>query len=248
MKKVLVTFKEQDVRRRAEQYFFKYSGLDISKEKHECMYKEAIIVREKGLKGINLSALVAFFGPGAYRNNKIIFEKNEIKCEAFGQISGTNVLGIYFYLITAGECACGSEEAITDRLYADIWGTAYVDAGRDFLEDTIKNDVEKRMKKRGHLSIPISPGFFGMETGESKTINAILSGEEIGISVKDSGVMLPLKSCSGLYFVVRDPTEMPSPECRDCIGNPGGCRLCKVSSKGKGKKNGCGDFNEKKNN
>lgn len=234
MRRAIVTFEEEDVREKAQGYFIKYSGLDLSKEKHKRMYKDAVKVWEAGLEGISLSALISSYGPEAYTDQKIAIDGNEIRCQAFSQIPDSNVLALYLYLITAGECLCNSEKPISNQLYADIWGTAYVDAGRDHLEELIRRDAEDKLKKRpgieGCLSIPISPGFFGMTTEESKTISAILSGQDMGITVKDNGVMLPLKSCSGIYLVVRDLSKMPLAGCKNCIGNPGGCKLCRLMS------------------
>lgn len=232
MKNKLITFTEQEARDKAEQYFISYCGLDLSTGKHSRMYNDAMDVWEKGIDGIRLSALVSSFGPEAFSNHKITVQGTEVTCEAFTQIPDENVMKVYLYLITAGECTFGPDDPIIKQLYADIWGTVYVDVGRDLLENVIQKDAEEYLRNipgaEGYLSSPISPGFFGMAAEESKNINTILSGDEIGISVRDNGVMLPLKTCSGIYLVVKDPSGMPLPECKTCIGNPGGCALCKV--------------------
>ncbi|HZK02755.1 MAG TPA: hypothetical protein VFC96_07830 [Anaerovoracaceae bacterium] len=237
MNRALITFNEKEAREKAEQYFIRYCGLDLKVDKYIRMYTDAIKVRDDGIEGIQLSALISSFGPEVFSNRKIVYEGNEIYCEAFNRIPKENVKKVYLYIITAGECTFDPDDAIIKQLYADIWGTVYVDVGRDLLERVIEVDAENSLRDTpgggGFLSTPISPGFFGMRTEESKNINAILSGEEIGISVRDNGIMLPLKTCSGLYLVVDDPDEMPEPECKDCIGSAGGCSLCKVMTERK---------------
>ena len=46
-------------------------------------------------------------------------------------------------MLTAGECYFSSEENIMDFLYADIWGTNYVDAGVQLMTERIREDLEK---------------------------------------------------------------------------------------------------------
>lgn len=232
MKNKLITFTEEEARDKAEQYFISYCGLDLSTEKHSRMYKDAMEVRGNGIDGIGLSALVSSFGPQAFVNHKIVVGDIAITCEAFSQIPDENVIRVYLYLITAGGCNYDDDDPVIKQLYADIWGTVYVDVGRDLLENVIKEDAKIYLRNmnegEGYLSTAISPGFFGMATEASKNISSILSGHDVGISVRDNGVMLPLKTCSGVYLLVKDPDGMPLPECKTCIGNPGGCALCKV--------------------
>lgn len=232
MSAIRIAFSEQEAHDLAERYFVKYCGLDFAKEKHSRMYREAMEVRANGIGGIRLNALVASFGPEIFSNHKVTVSGHEISCRAFEQIPDDNVQKVFLYMITAGECACDPKDTITKQLFADIWGTVYVDAGRDLLEDAVRIYAEEEISanpgRKGYLSFPFSPGFFGMKTEESKTISSILGGSEIGISVRDNGVMVPIKTCSGLYLVVSDPAVLPIPRCRTCIGNEKGCIFCKV--------------------
>jgi len=234
-----INIKEEEARGLAEEYYVRICGLDLEKEKHRRMYQESRQVWEQGIQGISIDALVASFGPDAFRGGKVVAGDMELHCNAFAQIPDANVRGVYLYMITAGECRCGHDEPITRRLFADIWGTSYVDAGRDLLNERIRQWAEEDLRADPsggrYLSNCFGPGFYGMDLVETRNLYRILNGDEIGVKVMDSGIMLPLKTCAGLYLVVEDPDKLPAAECQACIGNPSGCKFCKLSRKNRRK-------------
>lgn len=235
MKNTKITFSEEEARSLAERYYIKFCGLDFEKEKHRRMYREAMDVRSNGIQGIKIQARISSFGSEAFKGHKVTACGFELECRAFEQIPDKNVKGGYLYMITAGECSCGQDEAMTRQLFADLWGTAYIDAGRDLLGAMIHEMAEEELRAGpgggGYLSGSFGPGFYGMELVESINIERILNGSDIGVKVLESGIMLPMKTCSGLYLVVDDPDQLPAFECEACIGNPGGCEFCSIRHK-----------------
>ena len=141
--------------------------------------------------------------------------------------------GDYFYMLTAGECYFSSEDNIMDFLYADIWGTNYVDAGIEVLtEEYIKADMAERFgEKEVYLSEEFGPGYFGMPVIETKKFFKIMDGGLINVKVKDSGLMIPQKTCAGLYIVLNSPDIKAEPECTRCHGNAAGCQFCAIRAK-----------------
>ena len=138
-------------------------------------------------------------------------------------------------MLSAGECYFSSEENIMDFLYADIWGTNYVDAGIEVLTDGyIRKDMEKRFAGQSvYLSEEFGPGYFGMPVIETKKFFRILDGSLIQVKVKDSGLMIPQKTCAGLYIVLNRNDIKAEPECMRCHGNKQGCQFCAVRAKKK---------------
>ena len=72
----------------------------------------------------------------------------------------------------------------------------------------------------------IGPGFYGMPMMENIQLCKLLSAEDIGVKARDSGLMVPVKSCSGFYLAASGPDVMPRRSCEDCIGNTNGCEYC----------------------
>ncbi|MGN0659919.1 MAG: hypothetical protein ACI4LA_09975 [Emergencia sp.] len=217
----------------AEKRFIKTCGFDLETEKHQRMMKMGEKVREDGLDGIRIRALLSFYGPEYFSRGTIRIGDTEISCNYFEQIPQDAVAGIYFYMLTAGECYFSSEENIMDFLYADIWGTNYVDAGIQVLtEEYIRKDMDRRFDGRpAYLSEEFGPGYFGMPVIETKKFFSILDGNQIDVKVKESGLMIPQKTCAGLYLVYNRPDLKAEPECTKCYGNAQGCSFCAVKAR-----------------
>ena len=131
----LIRIDEQTAYPLAEKRFIQTCGFDLKTEKHQRMMKMGAKVREDGVAGINIQALVSFYEPEVFSDGVIHVNGQDITCNYFEQIPAECVEGVYFYMLSAGECYFSSEENIMDFLYADIWGTNYVDAGIEVLTD-----------------------------------------------------------------------------------------------------------------
>ena len=229
MKNQKISIAEQQAFPLAEQRFIKTCGFNLETEKHKRMMKMGLAVREKGVSGIDINALVSFYGGEAFSEGKVKAEGVEIYCNYFDQIPAEWVEGVYFYMLTVGECLFSSEEDIMDFLYADIWGTNYVDAGIEILKEKLNADLLERFPgKTLYLSDEFGPGYFGMPVIESKNFFRVLDADSIGVWVKDSGLMIPQKTCAGLYLVLNQPGVKAEPECMQCRGNASGCQFCAV--------------------
>ena len=217
----------------AEKRFIQTCGFNLETEKHQRMMKMGRKVREDGIDGINIQALLSFYTPEVFNDGTIRINGQDITCNYFAQIPPESIEGIYFYMLTAGECYFSSEENIMDFLYADIWGTNYVDAGIEVLtRDYIREDMKKRFAGReAYMSEEFGPGYFGMPVIETKKFFEILDGSMIQVRVKESGLMIPQKTCAGLYFVLNRTDIKAEPECMRCHGNKAGCQFCAVRAK-----------------
>lgn len=229
MKNQKISIEEAKAFPLAEQRFIRTCGFNLETEKHQRMMKMGLAVREQGVDGIKIDALVSFYDKEAFTGSRVQVEGTEISCNYFEQIPRDWVEGVYFYMLTVGECLFSSEENIMDFLYADIWGTNYVDAGIEILKGRLQEDLKKRFpEKKLYLSDEFGPGYFGMPVVESKKFFNILDGEAIGVWVKDSGLMIPQKTCAGLYLVLNKQGVKAEPECMQCRGNAAGCQFCAI--------------------
>ena len=229
MKNRKVSIAEQAAYPFAEERFIQTCGFNLETEKHQRMMKMGAKVREEGLDGINVNGIVSFYGPECFVDDKIAIDGIELTCNYFAQIPQKAVKGVYLYMLTAGECHFSSEENIMDFLYADIWGTNYVDAGVHVLtEEFIKKDMVSRFDGDAYLSEQFGPGYFGMPVIETKKFFQVMDADTIGVWVKDSGLMIPQKSCAGLYLVYDRDDIKAELSCMKCYGNAKGCQFCAV--------------------
>jgi len=229
---IIINFDEKDAYARAEKYFISICGFDFIREKHRRMMADALKNRIEGVKGVNIRALISSFDSEVFRDNKIVIGETEFNCNAFEQISPENIVEIYGYIITAGELIYSDDDNILKQLYSDIWGTAYTDAGREMLEEFLEGDAKKQLKGESKNNIFLTnsfgPGFYGMETSQIKDFFKILQADKIGVEVRDTGVMVPLKTCTGFYMVVNDKHCIPNPNCQKCSSNHKSCEFCGV--------------------
>lgn len=246
MEKGVITFDKEKAFPIAKERFITTCGFDLGKAKHQKMMGMGQKVLDDGIDGINMQGKVTFISGEAFRDHKIIIDGEEIFCNFFEQIPDDAVEGLYFYVVTAGECYFSSEENIMDFLYADIWGTSYVDAATELLKEKIREEIKERLKENGesgsqsqgkgqgkgkgktlNLSVEFGPGYFGMPVIETKKFVKLVGGEDIGVWTKDSGLMIPQKSCSGVFLLLNREIEF-EPDCMKCNGNSKGCQFCRV--------------------
>ncbi|NCB41786.1 MAG: hypothetical protein EOM59_04120 [Clostridia bacterium] len=223
----ILKFNEEDLYPMARKYFIGYNRLKLDNEKHARMMKIGDEARLAGLSGIDVKAVVSYWGGSCIQNGKLIKEGVSLECTALSQIAEGVVKRIYAFVITAGECLYSDSDPITTQLFADTWGTAYVDVARVVMAKAFKKDMSKSFPNENlFFSAYIGPGFYGMPMVENIQLCKLLSAEEIGVKARDSGLMVPVKSCSGFYLATTDLKAMPRRSCEDCVGNPKGCAYC----------------------
>ena len=235
MKNEFIRITEERAHAGAEKRFINTCGIvpDGSK-KHQRMLEQGLKARDSGLSGIDIRADVRFVGPETCDHGRITIGDAVLHSNYFARIPKEYVEGVYIYMLTVGECLFESEDKIMEFLFADIWGNSYVDAGIEALKaDYIIPDMKERFKgKEVMLSDELGPGYFGMFVGQTKEFTKILDCDAIGVTVKESGMILPQKSCAGLFFVLNHELEK-EPACVRCMGNPKGCEFCEINMRRK---------------
>lgn len=126
---------------------------------------------------------------------------------------------MFLYACCAGDYAL-PEENILDQVYADIWGSAFTDAVRAL--------IKKELEQGCRISENFGPGFYGMSTRALGKMQQILDFQALGIEVRSNNIMIPLKSCAGMFFRVSERYKTIGAACEACYGNQASCKLCQV--------------------
>ena len=219
---------EQEAFPVAEKYFLKTSGFDLTQTKFQKMMASASETRERWLDGVNLQYVLQFHEPDVFRDNALLIGESKLPCNFFYQIPKESVEGVYLYLITAGKALFAPNQDIMEFLYADIWGTSYVDAGTTILRERMEQDMKQRFAgKEVKLSKEFGPGYYGMDGKYMKPLFSLLDGERIDVRINSSGFLIPQKSCAGLCLVLNDLDFDEGPECASCWGREG-CEFCQI--------------------
>ena len=88
--------------------------------------------------------------------------------------------------------------------------------------------MKKELEKESKLSDSFGPGFYGMDVGDMETLSSLLSFDDLDIELRHSRIIVPLKSCAGMYFSVNDNYEYLRQECENCRGTHTSCKLCQI--------------------
>jgi len=204
----------------------KSCGFKDGSAKHRRMAQMADDVLQKGMEGLRPSAIVSAYDASVLYGHEATLDGTSFKCAAFARINPVHVKKIYVFIITAGEVSVEGGD-VMDVLYADMWGTAFADAAIEALSELLADNTGS-----GSHIATFGPGFYGMDMSDIPLIFDILDGNAIGVEARaQSGCMIPLKSCAGFMIAADEPTALPPADCMSCVGNRGGCRLCKNNDK-----------------
>ena len=110
-----------------------------------------------------------------------------------------------------------------DQLLADMWGTAFADAARKY--------CRLALEKEADLSDEFGPGFYGMDLRQMKDLAKLADPSLIGIEVRENGILVPLKSCGGLYLDVGEGYAALDKACAECRGAAAGCGFCSIKNR-----------------
>lgn len=164
-------------------------------------------------------------------------------CENSVILSGTNLvlegLDIKNHLIGSKKCitlaaTLGSEfdrellklqtRSMTDAVIFDACGTAFIESFADNCEDEILSPL----KDAGyHSNFRFSPGYGDLPlTLQKDIVNCLQLQKMIGLTVTDSGLLLPQKSITAFIGLFDKPQEKLRSKCENCK-NKDTCKMRK---------------------
>lgn len=226
MKDKIFTYTKAQVFDYAKKFFITSCGFDMSKPRHQKMMDEALSVLEREKPEAEFKAVCTRLGKDAYSGGKVSFDDVEITCNGFMRISDENVLDVYVCVVTAGNWHMKEASRARQQVYMDTWGTAFADGTKTMLEAELKAMIGED----GFLSDPFGPGYYGMSSSATNKFAKLLDMKAIGVEVKESGIMVPLKSIAAIYLVTDNINVLPPMACSECFGRVDGCRYCEKNN------------------
>jgi len=214
----------------AIEYFINICGFRREGEKYKRLLKHGMEIKERIKDKVDIRAVYSCFNNDVISDNKIDINSTTFECKAFEQMDKASIIKIYPYILSAGTYDLDDEEPIMNRLYADIWGTAYVDAGLEVLKNKLKKEYTSNTKDnlKSVVLDSFGPGYYGMDVSQVGNFFKILDSEKIETHVRSNNIMIPLKSCTGFIVVVDDENHLPSADCKSCCANVKGCDFCQA--------------------
>jgi hypothetical protein len=195
------------------------------------MLLSGLSIRDQIRDSLQIKVIMSAFDRESIKGANIEINDLVFSCQALDQIDRGKVTRVYAYLLTIGQLSFDSD-SVLDLFYADAWGTAYVDAGRDLLRAWLQN-LDTAVKGE-FVSDSFGPGFYGMGMDQLAKFFQLLEAEQIGIKLNGSTMMLPLKSCAGFFLVVEGEGQLPGNDCKSCLSESKGCNFCRNYNKKRG--------------
>lgn len=225
MIKMDLNFKYDDLCQNAKNYFLKISRLDENKPEDLNLIKCGENVKEKYFGQIEVKTKIASFDNSIFCDKKLHINGVNIKSEKFNILQDSTIENIYLYMLTLGDLNFYDDEGTLEQYYFHVWGTAFIEAGREMLETKLIEKLHANL----HLTNSFDPGFDGMDIRTTIDILQITNGEDIGISANENGLMSPLKTVAGIYFAVNDKEQkviVSKESFVNCTVNSVGCDFC----------------------
>ncbi|HWQ79059.1 MAG TPA: hypothetical protein VN381_09585 [Anaerovoracaceae bacterium] len=246
MKNQLIRIGVEEADRYALDYFINICGFrNREGEKFKRMLDHGMRIREKVVDRVDMKAVVSSYDGSAISGNTAKLGDSVFICNAFEQLHQDSIQKIYVYLFTAGSFELNDDDPVIDQLYADIWGTAYTDAGLEVLKHHLKADFDKNSavksdggscpgsceENAGREAVILEafgPGYYGMDIDQIGTFFEVLDGDKAGVKARTNSLMLPLKSCAGFFVIMDDDVKLPSADCVNCRSDHSGCEYCQA--------------------
>lgn len=219
----------------AQEYFVKGAGLADESDKSQRMLKDATEIKNEIEKSLRIKAAGSFFSNFEVYEDTLTIERVSFKCNPFSLLCQKNVKGVYLYAMTAGDYFF-EDRRILDQLYANIWRTSYLDAGRTALKKLLlqhycSKNCNDELLKEVIIAGSFGPGFYGMNPKDIVKIVKLVDSAGIGVECNESEIISPIQTCAGIYLLIEPGTLSLGEECNTCLGSRMNCNMCNVRGK-----------------
>lgn len=170
-----------------------------------------------------VSVLLQPFAGECVHKGYLEFGNKKIMCNVLEQLEPESALKGYLYVFHAPEIDIESVESVLEQYYLEAFQVACMDVVRVWVQGYLerKNSVyEKR-----YCSPSFGPGYYGMSMDTIAELLGLMDASQVGVSWNGER-MSPKMSLVGTYLIADEDVFEVDSDCRDCIGQRGGCEFC----------------------
>lgn len=221
MTEQIFRFTQQEADELALAYIMEHSTRGDNPKKRQRIQREVLRTKNLVHHCVDLRALVGTFSEFEIQGNALRLGSCALESRLFERYRPEDIRRVHLMIASAGDYEI-DRDPISD-VYADLWGTGYIDAVVDLVRDRL---AETQEDEDFYLTRPFGPGFFGLTLQEVRKFFALLPAERIGVTLRDH-LMVPLKSYAGIMLELRRGLTLQQRDCVSCIGNEFGCSYCR---------------------
>lgn len=151
------------------------------------------------------------------------FGNKKIECNVLEQIDTAGVEKGYLYAFHAPDVDLESAGSVLAQYYMEAFQVACMDVIRGWLQGYLerKNSVYENR----YCSPSFGPGYYGMGMDAVPELLGLMDASQVGVSWNGER-MSPKMSLVGTYLIAGEDVFAVDSDCRDCIGQSGGCEFC----------------------
>ena len=177
----------------------------------------------KVLNPMEVSVLLQSFAGECVHKGYLEFGNKKIECNVLEQIDTAGVEKGYLYAFHAPDVDLESAGSVLEQYYMEAFQVACMDVIRGWLQGYLERKNSVYEKK--YCSPSFGPGYYGMGMDAVPELLGLMDASQVGVSWNGER-MSPKMSLVGTYLIAGEDVFEVDSDCRDCIGQSGGCEFC----------------------
>jgi len=213
---------------KTEKVVFSFQHLLNSVDLHELGVMEDMIdVRRsfmncKSIEGHMLYVDKAMQETMMFSEDKFLFHDTFFICPVFEELKGSLLESTCFYLLTHLD---KSANIYINELSYHIVENKCLEIARNAVFHNFMKRTESGNNNEIWYTKAFGPGYYGMELSEGRKMYELLEGEKLGVMYQNE-LLIPMKSCIGVYFSFQGKDKVELSPCKYCVASKEQCTFC----------------------
>lgn len=172
---------------------------------------------------MEVSVLLQPFAGECVHKGYLEFGNKKIECNVLEQIDTAGVEKGYLYAFHAPDVDLESAGSVLEQYYMETFQVACMDVIRGWIQGYLERKNSVYEKK--YCSPSFGSGYYGMGMDAVPELLGLMDASQVGVSWNGER-MSPKMSLVGAYLIAGEDVFEVDSDCRDCIGQSGGCEFC----------------------
>lgn len=172
---------------------------------------------------MEVSVLLKPFAGECVHKGYLEFGNKKIECNVLEQIDTAGVEKGYLYAFHAPDVDLESAGSVLEQYYMETFQVACMDVIRGWIQGYLER--KNCVYEKKYCSPSFGPGYYGMGMDAVPELLGLMDASQVGVSWNGER-MSPKMSLVGAYLIAGEDVFEVDFDCRDCIGQSGGCEFC----------------------
>lgn len=204
MKQHIITFDNPAGMTPPTDLFVQYTRMDLTKKRQQKMLEQAVAMYPDICNMVKLQAIVTEADSFTANGETLTLDGVDFHSVAFADLKPDQLRKAYGYFLTIGKCMPRDDAGLVEILIVDTWGSILVDICREQLTKHLQALTPDLV-----LSPSFGLGFYGVSREQAQQLKEFVDPSPIGMEVMDNALVLPQKSCAGIFLAADSDEGFP---------------------------------------